>query len=126
MHDGSAWRYMHCKVQGYSDRRIGTHKCTRAAQVTVVYRDTLTDSRGNGAVALHVVYMYCQSYCGLQGYSDRGVMVQWLHVLYAYCQSYWGVLRYSDKGEMVQWQLLCYYGVEGYPDRGVMVHWEYT
>ena len=36
--------------------------------------------RGNDAVAVHVMYAYCQSYCGVQGYSDRGVIVQWQYM----------------------------------------------
>ena len=38
--------------------------------------------RGTGAVAVRVVYVYCHGYCGVQGYSDRGVLVQWQ---YAWC-----------------------------------------
>ena len=33
--------------------------------------------RGIGAVAIHMVYVYCHGHCGVQGYSDRGVLVQW-------------------------------------------------
>ena len=34
----------------------------------MVYRDTLTEG-----LVVHVMYTYCQSYCGIQEYSDRGV-----------------------------------------------------
>ena len=33
----------------------------------MVCRDTL----GYDAVAVHVMYTYCQSYCGMQEYSDK-------------------------------------------------------
>ena len=41
----------------------------------------------------YLVYAYCQSYYGVQEYSDRGVTARGLavHVVYVYCQSYCGV-----------------------------------
>ena len=32
----------------------------------MVYRNTLTEG-----LVVHVMYTYCQSYCGIQGYSDK-------------------------------------------------------
>ena len=44
---------------------------TCTAIVTMVYRDTLT--RGVGErVVVRVQYLYCHSYYGVQGYSDKG------------------------------------------------------
>ena len=46
------------------------------------YLNCQKPQRGIGAVAVRVVYVYCHGYYGVQGYSDRGVLVQWQ---YAWC-----------------------------------------
>ena len=55
-------------------------------------------------MAVHVMYTYCQSYCGMQGYSDRYIVgndVVAVHVMYTYCQSYCGMQGYSDREVMM-------------------------
>ena len=53
-----------------------------------------------------MVYVYCHGYCGVQGYSDRGVLIGAVavRVVYVYCHGYCGVQGYSDRGVLVQWQ----------------------
>ena len=59
-------------------------------------------------MVIRVLYVYCQSYSDLRGYSDKGgggeggrVVIRVMYafrVLYAYCQSYSDLRGYSDKG----------------------------
>ena len=44
---------------------------TRTAIVTTVYADTLTRGIGD-RVVVRVRYVYCHSYYGVRGYSDKG------------------------------------------------------
>ena len=44
---------------------------THTAIVTMVYTDTLTRGVGD-RVVVRVQYMYCHSYYGVRGYSDKG------------------------------------------------------